>query len=596
MPIGCGLISNEATGFTEAPRECDRKAHTFLCSFLVIDSEMQLSVKIMDNIKKVKADLIAEIEKRVSDRILEQTNADLLIKLINYADSLDEAINIAALGTTYKRTGLHFDKRLEKMSNTIKYFKKNETLSFHTDDNKPTHKLIIGDNYEALQNLLIQYRGKVNVIYIDPPYGKDSMGEFAATNYNNAITRDNLLSMLYPRLQLAKQLLSDDGVIFCSIDDKNQAYVKCLFDEVMGEGNFIACAPRKTGAGDAATRSSSELRKPFDYLLIYKRGNDTELQKKIVGEKEYKYCDKLGNYKLDKFQASGSDATRKARPNLYYPIYVTKNSLLSLKKTEDCIKTILPQKINGEDGRWMWKPEKFEKDKDDYLFCDGTCIFRKTYYDEEEDQNIYQVEKAWIDGGEFRNAKGTSDLSEIISKNIFKNPKPIALVEWCINLVPKKDNQIILDFFGGSGTTGHAVLDLNRSEKKEGNLLEDSQEEGNRTFILCQLNEKTETTPNGIAYDVTSKRLKRIMTGECYDGSKDFKWLEKNEPYGGNLDVYEIGSVSNFEWTEGKTPFDVIDETLYGKEKFATVREKIEWVCGNFDKTQKYLEKLNEEE
>ena len=109
------------------------------------------------------------------------------------------------------------------------YFKKNEDLSFHTDESKPTNKLIIGDNYQVLQNLLIQYKNKINVIYIDPPYGKDSMGEFAKTNYNNAITRDNLLSMLYPRLQLAKQLLSDDGVIFCSIDDKNQALEKISF-------------------------------------------------------------------------------------------------------------------------------------------------------------------------------------------------------------------------------------------------------------------------------------------------------------------------------------------------------------------------------
>ena len=156
-----------------------------------------LALKKQKTMNATKDSLIAEIEKRVSDKILEQSNADLLIKLIKNADSLDEAINIAALGTTYKRTGLHFDKRLEKMSETIKYFKKNEALSFHTDDSKPTHKLIIGDNYEALQNLLIQYKGKVDVIYIDPPYGKDSMGEFAATNYNNAITRDNLLSMLY---------------------------------------------------------------------------------------------------------------------------------------------------------------------------------------------------------------------------------------------------------------------------------------------------------------------------------------------------------------------------------------------------------------
>ncbi|MBO4542908.1 MAG: site-specific DNA-methyltransferase [Bacteroidales bacterium] len=563
--------------------------------------------------------LIAEIEKRVSDKILEQSNADLLIKLIKNADTLDEAINIAALGTTYKRTGLHFDKRLEKMSDTIKYFKKNEKLSFHTDDSKPTHKLIIGDNYEALQNLLIQYRGKIDVIYIDPPYGKDSMGEFAATNYNNAITRDNLLSMLYPRLVLAKQLLSDEGVIFCSIDDKNQAYVKCLFDEVMGEGNFIACAPRKTGAGDAATRSSSELRKPFDYLLIFKRGNDAELQKKIVGEKEYKYCDQLGNYKLDKFQASGSDATRKARPNLYYPIYVAKNKSLSLKETEDCIETILPQKVNGEDGRWMWKPEKFEKDKDDYLIYDGATIYRKTYYDEEQDQNIYQVEKAWIDGGEFRNAKGTSDLSEIIGKNMFNNPKPIALVEWCINLVPKKEKQIILDFFAGSATTGHAVLDLNRSEAKDSDLLEEEIPEGNRTFILCQLNENLDealksaiggaktTIENQIALcdkigrphelsEITAERVRRVMLGSSLDGTKDFEWIKKNKPYGGNLDVYEIESVSNFEWTEGKTPFDVIDETLYGKEKIATIKEKIEWVCSNFDKTQKYIEQVKTED
>lgn len=119
----------------------------------------------------------------------------------------------------------------------LKYFEKNEELSF--DNGGITHRLIMGDNYNALTNLLIAYRNKVKMIYIDPPYSKDAMGKFADTNYHNAITRDNLLSMLYTRLSLAKELLRDDGVIFCSIDDKNQAYVKCLFDEVFGEGNFI---------------------------------------------------------------------------------------------------------------------------------------------------------------------------------------------------------------------------------------------------------------------------------------------------------------------------------------------------------------------
>ena len=140
-----------------------------------------------------------------------------------------------------------------------------------------------------------------------------------------------------------------------------------------------------------------------------------------------------------------------------------------------------------------------------------------------------------------------------------------------------KNNSIILDFFAGSGTTGQAVLELN------------SEDGGNRTFILCTNNEKTDMNPNGIAYDVTSKRLKRVMSGSCYDGTNDFEWKKKNSPLGDNLDVYEIAEVSNSEQTEGKSPFDVIDEELYGEVKM-TPKDKIKWVCENFSVTQKYLE------
>ena len=230
-----------------------------------------------NNITATREGLIDEIQKRVDDKILEQTNADLLTKLIRNADTLDEAMAIAQLGTTYKRTGLHYDKRLEKQrGNTIKYFKKNEELSFTDGSNSPHHKLIIGDNYDALQNLLIQYRGKVDVIYIDPPYGKDSMGEFAETNYNNAITRDNLLSMLQPRLVLAKQLLSNTGVLFVSIDDKNQAYIKCLLDDVFGEKHFLFCVPRITKKGGKATDT---IAKNNDYILAYSIANELVFKK-----------------------------------------------------------------------------------------------------------------------------------------------------------------------------------------------------------------------------------------------------------------------------------------------------------------------------
>ncbi|MCR5183838.1 MAG: hypothetical protein K6B46_03965, partial [Opitutales bacterium] len=126
---------------------------------------------------------------------------------------------------------------------------------------------------------------------------------------------------------------------------------------------------------------------------------------------------------------------------------------------------------------------------------------------------------------------------------------------------------MVLDFFAGSGTTGQAVMELN---KEDG---------GNRKFILCTNNEVTDTNPNGIAYDVTTKRLKRIMSGECYDRTKNFPWLKDHEPYMDNLNVYEIEKVSKTESKSGETAFDKIDETCYDREKFRNKTDKIEWVC-----------------
>ena len=259
------------------------------------------------NLEQSKLDLIAEIEKRVNDKIIEKSNADLLIKLVNNAESLTEAIAIAELGTTYKRTGLHFDKRLEKFGNTIKYFSKNNNLSFKTDDNAITHKLIIGDNYDALLNLLVSYRGKIDVIYIDPPYGKDSMGEFADTNYDNAITRDNLLSMLYPRLLLARDLLSKQGAIFCSIDDRNQAYVKGLFDEIFNENNFMGCFiwQKKSGGGQNDDFFVTE----HEYVLAYRKSSEFEWLDFVedLKESDFKYYDedKKINYATVKLEKWG---------------------------------------------------------------------------------------------------------------------------------------------------------------------------------------------------------------------------------------------------------------------------------------------------
>lgn len=539
--------------------------------------DQSINQSINSNLEDIKASLISDLKTRVEDRILEPENLKLLSKLINQAETIQEAIEIAKLGTSYKRTGFHFDQKIEKLGGTIKYFKKNEKLSFTQKEAKNTHKLIIGDNFDALQNLLISYKNKIDVIYIDPPYGKDDMGEFAVTNYNNAITRDNLLSMLYPRLVLARQLLSEEGVIFCSIDDKNQAYVKCLFDEIFGENNFVASAPRKTGAGAAAKRGDAELRKPYDYVLIYTaERSEAKFTKKKNGVKEYPFNDEDGKYRLEPFQASGSDATRKARPNLYYPIYVNNDNSLSLENGINTKIVILPEKVKNQDGRWMWRREKFEDSSNKFLQFYNGKIYRKVYFDENEDQSKYQVEKAFFDESDFRNSEGTKLLKDILGKDVFNNPKPVNLIKHLIKL-QYSNSFVVLDFFAGSGTTGQAVLELNKVDG------------GKRKFIVCTNNEITENNPNGIAYDVTSKRLKRVMTGSCYDGTNDFEWIKKNKPLGDNLDVYEIAEVSNSEQRSGKTPFEVIDETLYGQPRLLP-EEKIEWVCKNFEHTQKYLE------
>lgn len=223
---------------------------------------------------------------------------------------------------------------------------------------------------------------------------------------------------------------------------------------------------------------------------------------------------------------------------------------------------------------WRMKYSKLKAlENDGRLFLGNAVLSEKAYWNERKSEGKV-IDTLWNDISE--NSVGTSELKDIIGTAIFDNPKPVDLIKRCIDIAC--DNAIILDFFAGSGTTGQAVIELNNDDL------------GNRKFILCTNNEITPTTPNGIAYDVTTKRLKRTMTGECYDGSKDFKWLEKHKPLGGSLDVYEIASVSNAEKVAGKTAFDVIDETLYDKEKFKTLKEKIEWVCENFDGTQKMIE------
>ena len=158
--------------------------------------------------EEVKQALINDINLRNEQGIIEKTNADLIIKLINNAEDINEAITIAELGTTYKRTGFHFVKKLEKMSSNIKYLKKNEDLSF--DNGGIHHKLIIGDNYDALQQLLISYKNTINIAYIDPPYASNSLGQFA--EYDLFVPVHDILDLPHGHFLFLCQFLKADPV------------------------------------------------------------------------------------------------------------------------------------------------------------------------------------------------------------------------------------------------------------------------------------------------------------------------------------------------------------------------------------------------
>lgn len=542
-----------------------------------------------------KQSLLAELQERVEDKILEPSNAALLSKLITNAENDDEALAIAALGTTYKRTGFHWDKRLEKMTDTVKYFKRNDALSFgEAKKDEPVHKLIIGDNYDALQNLLIEFLGKVDVIYIDPPYSKDSMGSFSETEYENAISRDNLLSMLYFRLQIAKQLLSDDGVIFCSIDDKNYAYLKCLFDEVFRESSYVTtltvessviAGPRRVPALQGSIVKTAE------YCLVYSRSGNKKIMKKL----KYDYIDGFDTHYsnwLDEVNGKIISFNELMQKNLFisnkfntYNLEVSIQNLSKLITLDDSVRNWLySQDISSK----LYRLSGIEviEDEKNYPFYKLFQLNNKWYIRTNDGViNVFRyIDRIGLCDDYFKRFgeravrgnlwKGFSSDGGNLDKEGFVSykggKKPLRLVKQLIDSVCPSKDSVILDFFAGSGTTGQAVLELN---KEDG---------GNRRFILCQMNEDEYK----IAYDVTCKRLKRVMTGKCYDEKSGFKTPKSFTPYGGKLEVYEIAEVSNASAIAGKTPFDVIDETLYGKEKFKTAREKIEWVCSNFAHTQ----------
>lgn len=368
------------------------------------------------------------------------------------------------------------------------------------DFNNTKNLYIEGDNLDVLKLLRETYLGKVKMIYIDPPYntGNDFVYEddfaqssdeylsnsgqyddqgnrLVSNSESNGRFHTDWLNMMYPRLKIAKDLMSIDGVIAISIDYHEKDNLKKICDEIFGYRNFLAIMPRKT-CEIVRVLADYELQNINDYVLLYcKNINNVKLVKKIVGTMEYEYKDSKGPYTLKAFQNSGENGTRTARPNLYYPIYfnpLTKE--LSLTKNDDNWFEILPKRVMNDDGRWLWSKEKFLNDKDFLEYKNGT-VYRKVYFNESNDQNKYQAEKTWLDM--FPNRLGAKALNDLNMKGIFDYPKPVELIKFLIKLA-SKNNDIVMDFFSGSATTAQAVMQLNTEDSL------------NRKYILVQLPEK----------------------------------------------------------------------------------------------------------
>ncbi len=397
-------------------------------------------------------------------------------------------------------------------------------VSLH--DNLVVH----GDNLKALKSLLPYYHGKVKCIYIDPPYNTGNEGWVYNDNVSSPMIQDWLgkvvdredltrhdkwLCMMMPRLKLLREFLTDDGVIFVSIDDNEVHWLRGLMDEIFGDANFIATiiwekadSPRMdvelfSSRHDSVIAFARNLSSFRIYRELYEDENLPEHYDKVDDEGRAYYLKPLR-------AMGGQGESRTARPNLYFGL-VAPNG-----------KKVFPRLEDGTDGAWRWSKEKVEKEKRRIEWREGaggwTPYFR-IYADTSKGlppETIFYHE----DVGSSRTSR--SELKEVFPEGEnFDTPKPLGLLTKLLQITTKKDS-IILDAFAGSGTTGHAVVNMNNFDG------------GSRRFILIESED--------FADSLTAERIRRVIKG--VPKAKD-EALQKG--LGGSFSFIEIGNPMQLE-------------------------------------------------
>ena len=435
-------------------------------------------------------------------------------------DEVKKAVNPDSVNETERYEFRWFGKSQAKRnaftpSNATLVFDEERSVNPETSENL----IIEGENLEVLKLLSGSYREKIKCIYIDPPYNtgkdfvysdnftQDKKGYWEEAEYlENGIKIDtnsesdgryhsNWLNMMYSRLLISRQLLREDGVIFISIDDNEVHHLRKLCDEVFGEDNFLGKVSRLTGTptGQGTKGLVSEL----DYIVIYSKTNLGDFNGVEFDEKDksiYNQEDKNGRYLTRPLRKTGGDDKREHRPTMYYPIISPDN------------KNIFPIGPGGYESRWRCSESKYlELLSNDMIEWkeskDGDIIEWKPYLKFYLEGRLKQPSNLWkdIEG----NKKASVDLKNIMGDKLFDFPKPVELIKKIIEISTDKD-AIILDFFGGSGTTGHAVFELNKKNS-------------NRKFILVQIPEATDEKSDAYKEgykkisDITIERNKRVV-------------------------------------------------------------------------------------
>ena len=414
---------------------------------------------------------------------------------------------------------------------------------------------IEGDNLDVLKVLRETYLGKVKMIYIDPPYntgndfvyndgfGKDK-GTFEETSglfdedgnqtidpmqrntESNGRFHTDWLNMIYPRLKVAKDLLTDDGVIFISIDDNEVENLKKLCNEIFGESNFIA--QLATVMNLKGNNDQFGFAGTHEYTLVYAKSilNIEDLNGISLTEEDYAdYTeqDEHGKYKIGAtLMRTGEAGFRSKRPKGFYPIYVAYDyTSFDVIRHNDTDIVVYPLTKEGVEMSWRRSPENLHQTRNEFVIkktTNGISFYKKQRL--EEDMKRGKKPKTLFYKPEYSSGNGTGMLKELFQGRLFDNPKPIALISDFIKIGTNNES-IILDFFSGSATTAHAVMKLN------------AEDGGNRKFIMVQLPEKTEEKSE--AYKAGYKNICEIGKERIRRAGKKIK--EESGSSAQNLDT-----------------------------------------------------------